>query len=95
MAAPKEIELKLEVPPAGLPALGKLPFFQTLKSPIETENEISVYFDTDNQKLRKHGLMLRVRRIGKRRVQTIKATGETISIRRDKPRVIVPLPLCD
>ena len=36
---------------------------------------MSVYFDTDKHKLRKKGLMLRVRRIGNRYIQTIKATG--------------------
>ena len=33
---------------------------------------VSVYYDTDTQKLRKHGLTLRVRHIGQRYVQTIK-----------------------
>jgi inorganic triphosphatase YgiF len=35
---------------------------------------VSVYFDTDKHKLQKKRLMLRVRRIGDRYIQTIKAT---------------------
>jgi hypothetical protein len=80
MAAPKEVELKLEVPPASRRGLGKIPLLPVLER--STETEISVYFDTDKQTLRNNGLMLRVRRIGKRHVQTIKATEESDLFRR-------------
>jgi inorganic triphosphatase YgiF len=78
MRAPREIELKLEVPPARLPELHKIPQFRALEKDGQTRTEVSVYFDTDKQKLRKKGLMLRVRRIGKRHIQTIKAAGDMI-----------------
>jgi inorganic triphosphatase YgiF len=45
---------------------------------------VSVYFDTGKHKLRKSGLMLRVRRIGKRYIQTIKATGKSGLFERDE-----------
>jgi triphosphatase len=73
MPVPKEIEIKLELPPTSLPALKKVPLLRALKKPAKSTTEVSVYFDTDKRKLRKNGLMLRVRRIGNRYVQTIKA----------------------
>jgi inorganic triphosphatase YgiF len=76
MTSPKEIELKLEVPPASLSGLGKIPSLRALADHPDTATEISVYFDTDKQKLRRHGLTLRVRRSGERRVQTIKAAAD-------------------
>ncbi len=71
----KEVELKLELPPRSLPALKKIPLLREVKADPRRTTEVSVYFDTDKRKLRKRGLMLRVRRIGHRYVQTIKATG--------------------
>jgi len=69
----KEVELKLELPPASLPALKRVPLLRSFKTPLRPTTEVSVYFDTEKHKLRRKGLMLRVRRIGDRRVQTIKA----------------------
>src|SRR6516225_6803249 len=74
---PKEIELKLEVPPANLPRLAKIPRLRALKTPPKSATEISVYFDTKNRRLHKKGLMLRVRRVGDRYVQTIKSAGHS------------------
>jgi triphosphatase len=80
----KEVELKLEVEPASLRALKKVPLLRSLKAPPRRTSEVSVYFDTDKHKLRKKGLMLRVRRVGDRRVQTIKASGNTAPFERDE-----------
>jgi inorganic triphosphatase YgiF len=90
MSSPKEIELKLEVPPASLPGLGKIPSVRALADHPDTETEISVYFDTDKQKLRRHGLTLRVRRTGKRLLQTIKATAAGAFLERDEWEEEVP-----
>jgi triphosphatase len=76
MTSPREIELKLQVPPTGLAGLKKIPFLRALADHPDTETEISVYFDTKTQKLRRHGIMLRVRRNGRQRVQTIKASTD-------------------
>jgi triphosphatase len=81
---PKEIELKLEVPPANLPRLAKISRLRALKTPAKSATEISVYFDTENRKLHKKGLMLRVRRVGGRYVQTIKSAGHADLFERDE-----------
>jgi triphosphatase len=77
----KEVEVKLELPPASLRALKKVPLFKT---PPRHTSEVSVYFDTDKHKLRKNGLMLRVRRVRNRYVQTIKATNNSGPFERDE-----------
>ena len=84
MPAPKEIELKLEVPPANLPRLAKIPHLRALKTPAKSATEISVYFDTENRRLHKKGLMLRVRRVRDRYVQTIKSAGHSDLFERDE-----------
>jgi hypothetical protein len=77
MPAPKEIELKLELPPASLPRLKRIPLLRGQKRRIKSATEVSVYFDTDKHKLHKKGMMLRVRRSGDRYVQTIKSWVQT------------------
>jgi inorganic triphosphatase YgiF len=79
----KEMEVKLQLPPASLPALKKVPLLRTLTM-ARRATEISVYFDTVEQKLRKKGLTLRVRRVGSRYFQTIKASGNLAPIERDE-----------
>ena len=71
---PREIELKLEVPEQDLAKLTRNALLRTVRHERRPIYMVSVYYDTDTQKLRKHGLTLRVRLIGKRRVQTIKRT---------------------
>jgi inorganic triphosphatase YgiF len=71
----KEFEVKLELPPASVAGLKKSPLLRTLNLPPEHTTEISVYFDTNKHKLRKSGVMLRVRRVGGHYTQTIKANG--------------------
>jgi triphosphatase len=84
MSTPKEIEIKLELSPASLPRLKKIPLIRALKGAARRSAEVSVYFDTDKHKLQKKGLMLRVRRIGNRYIQTIKATGQSGLFERDE-----------
>ena len=84
MSTPKEIEIKLELSPATLPRLKKIPLLRAPKGATRRSAEVSVYFDTDKHKLRKKGLMLRVRRIGNRYIQTIKATGKSGLFERDE-----------
>jgi triphosphatase len=79
-----ELEVKLELPPASLPEFKKIPLLRTLKSPPRRTAEVSVYFDTGKQKLRKKGLMLRVRRVGRHYFQTIKASGNLAPFERDE-----------
>jgi triphosphatase len=82
-ASHKEFEVKLELAPASLSALKKFPLLRT-RTAASHATEFSVYFDTDNQKLRKKGLMLRVRRVGSRHLQTIKASANLAPIERDE-----------
>ena len=80
----KELEVKLELVPSSLPALKKIPMLRTPKLAPKRATEVSVYFDTDKHKLRNNGVMLRVRRVGKRHIQTIKATGNLGPFERDE-----------
>ena len=84
MSTPKEIEIKFELSPATLPRLKKIPLLRAPKGATRRSAEVSVYFDTDKHKLRKKGVMLRVRRIGNRYIQTIKATGKSGLFERDE-----------
>ena len=66
----KEIELKLEVPPQDL---RRLKGWRALSRKGAGEQDLaSVYFDTPKHKLGKSGISLRIRRNGKKRLQTIK-----------------------
>src|SRR3981189_1220697 len=84
MPAPKEIEVKLELPPASLSRFKKIPLLRGQKRRPKSATEVSVYFDTDTHKLRKKGMMLRVRRTGDRYIQTIKASGNSGLFGRNK-----------
>jgi inorganic triphosphatase YgiF len=70
----QELEVKLELPLASIAGLRKSLLLRKLKAPRQS-TEVSVYFDTDKHKLRKKGVMLRVRRVGRHYTQTIKANG--------------------
>lgn len=72
-----EVEVKLELAPASLPALKRLSLFRNAKRRQGRSAQVSVYFDTEKHTLRKKGLMLRVRRQGRRYIQTIKATNNS------------------
>jgi inorganic triphosphatase YgiF len=84
MTSQKEREIKLELAPECLPDVKEIPAIQACKIAPRRATQISVYFDTDKQKLRKHGLLLRVRRNGNHFVQTIKATGNSGLFERDE-----------
>jgi len=80
----KEIEVKLELAPKGLSSFPQIPLVRKLKSKPRRATEVSVYFDTDKHKLRKKGVLLRVRRIGNRYVQTIKSATNSGTFDRDE-----------
>ena len=80
----KEIEVKLELAPATLIAIKKIPLFRTVKATPKRASQVSVYFDTDKHKLRQKGLMLRVRREGRRYTQTIKSNTNSGLFQRDE-----------
>jgi inorganic triphosphatase YgiF len=84
MPVPKEVELKLELPPASVPDLKTIPLLRSRGKNARSETHVSVYFDTKKHKLRNKGMMLRVRRVGDRYVQTIKATANAHLFERDE-----------
>src|SRR5262245_5623520 len=84
MVLQKELELKFEVEPTTLRRLNRIPVIKALNKRPQHATEASVYFDNDKHALHKKGLMLRVRRIGKRHVQTIKIAGNSAPIERDE-----------
>src|SRR5215831_7611032 len=84
MVLQKELELKFEVDPATLRRLNEIPLIKPLNKRPKHATETSVYFDNGKHKLHKKGLMLRVRRVGKRHVQTIKAASNSAPIERDE-----------
>lgn len=71
MSAPREIELKLEVPSHSVARLVRSPLLKG-RAAGKPATLVSVYFDTDTHRLRDKGVSLRVRRIGRRHVQTVK-----------------------
>jgi triphosphatase len=74
---PKEIELKLLVAPEDIAVLRNHPHFAGALHDPTHETLDSVYFDSDDRFLRDHGLTLRVRHIGDKRVQTIKTANQS------------------
>jgi inorganic triphosphatase YgiF len=84
MPTPKEIEIKLELPPASLQRFKRIPLLRGQKRRAKSATEVSVYFDTDKHKLHRKGMMLRVRRSGDRYIQTIKSAGNSGPFARDE-----------
>jgi inorganic triphosphatase YgiF len=80
----KELEVKLDLASESLRALKKIPLLRAQNGTPKRRAEVSVYFDTDDHRLRKNGLMLRVRRMGRRYIQTIKANGHSAPFERDE-----------
>jgi len=72
-----EIELKLRMKPDELGRLRRHPVLRALRlASARTQKLRNVYFDTADLALRKKRVALRVRHIGQRRIQTLKAPSE-------------------
>jgi inorganic triphosphatase YgiF len=68
-----EIELKLSLPADKASRLGRNPLLRSLaRRRGVTRRLTSIYFDTPDLKLAAHGMALRVRHIGAKRIQTLK-----------------------
>jgi triphosphatase len=72
MSDAQEYELKLEIEPENALRIKDHPAVAHSGSKIQTEALTSVYFDTEDLRLRDAGIFLRVRHIGDRYIQTIK-----------------------
>lgn len=71
-----EIELKLLVPPGGLARLGRLPAVAAASRGRPVSRQLhSVYYDTPERDLARHGVALRLRRSAGRWIQTLKTEG--------------------
>lgn len=67
----REIELKLEVAPEAIEALMAQPWLKRAK--CQSFDQVSTYFDTADNELRRRGYTLRVRSIDGRFIQTVKS----------------------
>lgn len=74
----REVELKLEVDPDDIPLLRQDPVLAGTQS--HSDNQVTVYYDTAETSLKKHGFTLRVRSAGKRFVQTVKPIPDTVGL---------------
>lgn len=85
MVSPLEVELKLELDPPssrGKDAWRAFRRLPALRHGGETRRLVSAIYDTDDHALRKRGLVLRIRRDGERRIQTLKADLGTGALER-------------
>ncbi|TWB59737.1 CYTH and CHAD domain-containing protein [Nitrospirillum viridazoti] len=71
--AVREVEVKLAATPAALARLQALPLLARMADgPPAHRHQVTTYYDTPDLALAAHGMALRVRRQGDRRVQTVK-----------------------
>lgn len=74
MTTPHEVELKLELPPGQVAAFMKR-MARRRSAPLQ-QDLVTRYFDTPDFALSAQGVALRVRRAGRRWLQTLKTEGE-------------------
>ncbi|CAD5254052.1 Inorganic triphosphatase YgiF, contains CYTH and CHAD domains [Bosea sp. 62] len=88
---PREIELKLAASPDALETLrGADLIARHARNQGVTRRLDAVYYDTPDRLLDRNGLALRVRRSGKRHVQTLKRSGSGDPLARDEWEVALP-----
>lgn len=75
MTTPQEIELKLALPATQAAAFLKRMARRRSLKPVERDL-VTIYFDTSDFALAAAGVALRVRRVGRRWLQTLKTEGE-------------------
>lgn len=73
-----EIELKLALAPEDASRLARSPVLSAAtRSRPRTRSVYSVYYDTPELDLARRGMALRLRKVGRRWIQTLKTAGET------------------
>jgi triphosphatase len=73
----REVELKLETDLAGIDVLAHASILALVD--VKEQEQTSTYFDTPEQDIRKAGLSLRIRKIGTKRIQTVKAESKAMA----------------
>lgn len=72
-----ETELKLNIAPEHLQKLKRHPLLRSLSTErARTQKLYSIYYDTADLALRKHAMALRLRRVGRQWIQTLKGGGQ-------------------
>ena len=89
MIAIREVELKLQLDMANIDMLVAAPFLDNVK--MQEQVQTSVYFDTPEHAVRKTGLSLRVRTVGKQRIQTLKAESMSAAALFARPEWEMPI----
>ena len=74
----REIELKLEIDPDDLPLVRQDSLLAGSES--RTDHQVTVYYDTSESLLRKHGFTLRVRSAGGKFIQTVKPISDAAGL---------------
>jgi triphosphatase len=81
-----EIELKLLIAPADVRRLQRLPLLKgCTRRTLRSQRLVSVYYDTPALDLNKHGVAVRLRRVGRRWIQTVKTAGTVAAGLHDRP----------
>jgi inorganic triphosphatase YgiF len=81
-AMASEIEIKLKASASALKAVRKLDWLMAMaQGKAQRKSLRSVYFDTGKLKLQEDGLTLRVRHVGKKRLQTAKTDNKDVFAR--------------
>lgn len=92
LAAPREIELKLELTPADWKRLATEPFItDALADAPKAKRTRAVYFDTPDRRLRAAGVSLRIRKSGRSRIQTAKAAAGPAGGLHDRTEIETPV----
>lgn len=72
----REIELKLEIPAASANKVMRLPWlWEQASGEMQPRQMSTTYFDTPKYALRQKGISLRVRKVGEKSIQTVKAVA--------------------
>ena len=73
-----ETELKLTILAEDVEKFSQHEVLQSTTQPPESQTLLSTYFDTEKQDLLQQGIGLRIRHVGKKRLQTLKTTGSVL-----------------
>ncbi len=83
---PNEVELKLLVDPRDTTRLLRHPMLRaSTRQKLPTQRLLSVYYDTPDLQLHKNKIAVRLRKVGKRWIQTVKTEGRVVNGLHERP----------